>query len=100
MTDFHHRGTEYTEGDHFLIWHEMPPNQNPQPRPAGQGYILSLADEMVTAFNVPERTIREYDIATLPEGLWLLPDRELAIGQKENTHSVLSVSLVRERNGW
>jgi hypothetical protein len=83
-----------------LIWREMPPNQNPQSRCAGQGYIFLLANEMVTAFSVTERTIRKYNIATLPEGLWLLADRHLAIGQKENTHSVTSVSLVRETNGW
>ena len=31
--------------------------------------------------------------ATLPEGLCLLSDRVLAIGQKPNTHSVTSVPL-------
>jgi hypothetical protein len=57
--------------------------KNPQPRYAGQGYMLFLANEMVTAFNVTERTIRKHNIATLPEGLWLLADRYLAIGQKQ-----------------
>ena len=39
---FHHpltplaRDAEYTEKGGFLIWREMPPNQNPQPRYAGQ----------------------------------------------------------------
>ena len=66
-----------------MIWREMPPNQNPQSRCAGLGYIFLLANEMVTAFNMTERTIRKYNIATLPEGLWLLADRGLAIGQKQ-----------------
>jgi hypothetical protein len=78
----------------------MPPNQNPQSRCAGQGYILFLANGMVTAFNVTERTIRKYNIATLPEGLWLLADRGLAIGQKrEYTLCVLcDLCVSSERN--
>ena len=57
------------------------------------------------------RTRKQITVA-LPEGLWLLPDRRLPIGQKTNPHSacpvkcrayltgVNSVSLVRETNGW
>jgi hypothetical protein len=43
---------------------------------------------------------RKQDNVALPEGLWLLADRHLAIGQKRNTNSVYSVPLVRETNGW
>ena len=36
---------------------------------------------------------RKQDNVALPEGLWLLADRHLAIGQKRNANSVYSVSL-------
>jgi len=44
--------------------------------------------------------IKEAINATPPEGLWLLADRHLAIGQKTNGNSVNSVSLVSATNGW
>ena len=38
---------------------------------------------------------------TLPEGLWLLPDRHLAIGQKQiNTLCVLSDSVVKQSSKY
>jgi hypothetical protein len=44
----------------FLIWREMPPNQNPQPRYAGQGYILLQAHEMMSAPNLAKSDNRRY----------------------------------------
>jgi hypothetical protein len=68
---FHHpfvaltRDTEFTERDIFLIWREMPPNQNPQPRHAGQGYILFSAHEIINAPNLTKLDNRRWYIRHL-----------------------------------
>ena len=64
--------------------------KNPQPRYAGQDWVNQMLDGNDGVCEVLGTSIElQKNInATPPEGLWLLPDRHLAIGQKRNTHSV------------
>ncbi len=54
--------------------------------------MVDADDGISTRIGESLRTRKEIKVAP-PEGLWLLSDRVLAIGQKTNTHSVNSVPL-------